>query len=116
MKKIAMLILLFFYILALTGCISGTETDYVAAIMVDGVVYAKSGTAMPVEIDESAIIGYTESYSDTFPEKDQETNFNRELGMPYAKIESDIAVLYEKEWYLCVPLESTLLKGTYSRK
>ena len=34
--------------------------------------------------------------TDTFPEKDGETNFNREIGMPYAKVEEGIAVLYEK--------------------
>ena len=49
----------------------------------------------------SAIIGYTSSYTDTFPEKDGETNFNREIGMPYAKVEEGIAVLYENEWHLC---------------
>ena len=62
---------------------------------------------MSGEVDNSAIIGYTSSYTssytDTFPEKDGETNFNREIGMPYAKVEEGIAVLYEDEWYLCTP-------------
>lgn len=38
-----------------------------------------------------------------FPEKDGETNFNRELKMPYAKVTDGIAVLYENEWRLCTP-------------
>lgn len=112
MKKIITILLSSFCVLLLTACASGKETDYVSAIMVDGVVYVKTGTAMPAEVDESAIIGYTESYSDTYPEKDGETNFNRELGMPYAKVEGGIAVLFENEWYLCAPLDSTLTEGT----
>ena len=111
-KKIIMLIVCGIFALALAGCAKSTETDYVAAIMVDGEIYCKTVTEMPAEIDESAILGYTKSYTDTFPEKDGETNFNRKLGMPYAKVEDGVAVLYENEWYLCVPLEATLLKGT----
>ena len=100
-------LLLLAYLLGLTACsIKGgpyTETDYAAAIMVDSTIYYKTATAMPAEVDESAILGYTESYTDTFPEKDGETNFNRELAMPYAKVEGGVAVLYENEWYLCMP-------------
>ena len=58
---------------------------------------------LPVSLDESAILGYTDSYTDAFPEKNGETNFNRELGMPYAKVQGGLAVLYENEWYLCTP-------------
>lgn len=112
MKKYLTLILSIFCLLLLSACASKTETDYVAAIMVDGEIYCKTVTVIPAEIDESAIWGYTESYTDEFPEKDGETNFNRELGMPYAKVEGGIAVLFENEWYLCVPLEATLLKGS----
>ena len=94
-------------VLLLSGCGLGphTETDYAAAIMVEGSIYLKSASAMPAEIDESAIIGYTSSYTDSFPKKDGETNFNRELNMPYARVEGGIAVLYENEWYLCTPME-----------
>ena len=42
--------------------------DYPAAIMVNDTVYLVEGDPMPAEVDESAIIGYTESYTDTFPE------------------------------------------------
>ena len=94
-------------VLLLAGCglWPQSETDYATAIMVEGSIYLKSAVAMPAEIDESAIIGYTTSYTDSFPKKDGETNFNRELNMPYARVEGGIAVLYENEWYLCTPME-----------
>lgn len=108
MKRIlATLLCLIICTAALCGCselLKGVETDYPAAIMVEGEVYLKSGSPMPAEVDPSAIIGYTDSYTDTFPKKDGETNFNRELDMPYARVEGGIAVLYENEWYLCTPM------------
>ena len=48
--------------------------------MVHGKIYYLSEEEFSGEIDESAILGYTESYTNTFPEKHGETNFNRELG------------------------------------
>ena len=99
------------FVLLLAGCGLGphTEIDYAAAIMVEGSIYLKSASAMPTEIDESAIIGYTSSYTDSFPKRDGETNFNRELNMPYARVEDGIAVLYENEWYLCTPMEQNAI-------
>ena len=76
--------------------------DYPAAIMVDGVVYYLA-YAMPAEIDESAIVGYTTSYTNEMPQSNGETNFNRELNMAYAKVSDGIAILYENEWWLCKP-------------
>ena len=109
MKKISIIIsaITILCVLLLAGCGLGphSETDYAAAIMVEGNIYLKSGSAMPAEIDENAIIGYTISYTDTFPKKEGETNFNRELNMPYARVEGGIAVLYDNEWYLCTPME-----------
>lgn len=59
---------------------------------------------MPAEIDDSAMIGYVKSYTDTFPKKDGETNISRDLiGAPYAKVDGGIALLYQNEWYLCKP-------------
>mgnify|MGYP003291890290 CR=1 FL=1 len=106
MKKLVVLFLSFIFVIMLAGCGSSgphTETDYPAAIMVEGKIYFLPATPMPAEIDESAIIGYTSSYTDTYPEKDGETNFNRELNMPYARASGGIAVLYENEWFLCTP-------------
>ena len=112
MKKVLLMLVTVFCMSMLTACGSGKETDYAAAIMVNGKIYYKTVKALPVEIDESAILGYTDSYTDTFPKKDGETNFNRELGMPYAKVEGEIVVLYENEWYLCSPMESNEKRGT----
>ena len=84
------------------GC-SATSTDYPAAIMVDGEIYLYSVVPMAGEVEDSAILGYTDSYTNTYPEKDGQTNFNRELGMPYAKVEDGIAVLFQKEWHMCYP-------------
>jgi len=103
MKKFKIVMLLICCMVALTACTSGTETDYAAAIMVNDQIYYKSVQAVPVEIDDSAILGYTKYYTDTFPKKNGETNFNRELGMAYAKVEDGIAVLFENEWYMCYP-------------
>ena len=107
MRKAVAFLLSIVCLLTLAGCGLGphTETDYAAAIMADGKIYLITMTALPAEIDESAIIGYTTSYTDTFPEKDGETNFNRELNMPYARVEGGIAVLYKNEWYLCAPMK-----------
>ena len=38
-------------------------------------------------------------------EKHGETNFHRELGMPYARVEGGIAVFMDNEWYLCYPMK-----------
>ena len=113
MKKYLSLLLAITCVLLLTGCSfeSHTESDYPAAIMAEGSIYLKSATAMPIEIDESAIIGYTTSYTDTYPAKDGETNFNRDLNMPYAKVEEGVAVLFENEWYLCTPKDENAGSG-----
>lgn len=76
------------------------EGDYPAAIRVEGQLYLL-GQPMPAEVDESAIIGRTTSYTDGWPQQDGETNFSRELDLPYARVEGGIAVLYESEWYFC---------------
>ena len=47
--------------------------DYPAAIMVNDTIYLLEGDPMPTEVDESAIIGYIESYTGTFPENNGET-------------------------------------------
>ena len=93
-------------IVLLSACALGKETDYAAAIMVEGEIYLKTVTSIPAEIDESAIIGYTKSYTETFPKKDGQTNFSRKTGLPYARVEDGIAVLIDNEWYLCNPMES----------
>lgn len=77
-----------------------SEMCYAEAIMVDGTIYYKTFGPMPGEVDPNAILGYTASITDTFPDEDGETNFGTE-DMPYARVQEGIAVLYENEWYLC---------------
>lgn len=108
MRKIVSLLLMLSLTLVLTACNAEetavtAEIDYPAAIMVNDIIYLFEGEPMAGEVDENAILGYTESYTDTFPAKNGETNFNRELEMPYAQVENGIAVLYENEWHLCIP-------------
>lgn len=82
---------------------TGTTTDYPAAIMVEGEVYLYEGAVMTTEIMNSVVTGYTTSYTDTFPQEDGETNFSRELNLPYVKVEDGIAILVDEEWHLCTP-------------
>lgn len=79
---------------------SSSAGDYPAAIRVAGRVYHLY-QPMPAEIDPSAILGETTSYTDTWPSEDGQTNFSRTLGLPYAQVEGGIAVLYENEWWFC---------------
>ena len=103
MKKYISMLLSILCILAFVGCSKDKETMYMQGILVDGVFYEKSYQPMPAEVDESAIIGYIKSYSDTVPTKDGETNISKALiDSPYAKVEGGIAILYENEWYLCI--------------
>ena len=69
----------------------------------DGIIYLYNSDPVPGEVDESAVIGRTTAYTDGFPSRDGETNFNRELDMPYARVGENIAVLYQQEWRLCTP-------------
>ena len=104
MKRTINFVILLVCILTISGCGKETETMYLLGIMVDGVFYEKSYEAMPAEVEESAIIGYIESYTDTFPDKNGETNISKDLiGAPYARVEGGLAILYNHEWYLCSP-------------
>ena len=102
MKKYISILVSILCVLSFVGCGEGKETMDIQGILVDGVFYEKSYQPMPAEVDESAIIGYVESYTDTIPKKDGESNISKDLiGAPYAKVEGGIAILYENEWYLC---------------
>ena len=108
MKKPAVLAFALACVLSLVGCHQISDEsgslvavgDFPAAIMVDDVMYYLVYPT-PAEIDESAIIGYTTSYTGIMPQSNGETNFNREINMPYAKIEDGIAVLNQNEWWFC---------------
>lgn len=102
MKKYILILVSILCILSSVGCGEGKETMDIQGILVDGVFYEKSYQPMPAEVDESAIIGYVESYTDSIPKKHGESNISKDIiGAPYAKVEGGIAILYENEWYLC---------------
>lgn len=102
MKKYILILVSILCILSSVGCGEGKKKVDIQGILVDGVFYEKSYQPMPAEVDESAIIGYVESYTDTIPKKDGESNISKDIiGAPYAKVEGGIAILYENEWYLC---------------
>ena len=113
MKKGMALLLILSFVLAMAGCNHTATTeevavaasvDYPAAIMVEDTLYYVSSETL-AEVDQRAIIGYTTSYTDEMPQSNGETNFNRELNMPYAGVEDGIAVLCDNEWFLCLPKE-----------
>ncbi len=113
MKKIVLFSFILLYGFIFAGCtLKGVETDYAAAIMVNDKIYYLTAQELSAEIEESAIIGYTESYTDTFPKKNNQTNFCREPGMAIAEVEDGIAVLYNNEWRLCIPEENAIKGGT----
>lgn len=87
--------------LAGESTVSAGAADYPAAIQVEGKVYLLAEQPSPMEVDDSAVIGHTSSYTDGWPQQDGETNFSRELGLPYARVEGGIALLYQHEWYFC---------------
>lgn len=70
MSKLTALLLSLTFVSALAGCNKGTDTMYQLGIVVDGVYCEKSYQPMPTEIDESTILGYVSSYTDTFTEKE----------------------------------------------
>lgn len=107
MKKWVVIILAMVYVFALVSCNKDVDTMYQLGIVIDGVFYEKSYQPMPAEVDDSAIVGYIKSYTDTYPKKDGQTNISKDLiDKPYAKVDGGIAILLQNEWYLCVPEET----------
>ena len=104
MKKYLLLCLALLSLAALWGC-GSVSADYPAAIMVEGQLYLKPAQPSPGEVAPEAIIGTTTSYTDEMPDEEGETNFDRELGCPYARVKEGVAVLYSNEWYICTPME-----------
>lgn len=88
-----------------SGTAQAGAGDYPAAIQIEGQVYLLAESPMPAEVEESAIIGRTTSYTDGWPGRDGETNFSREPDLPYARVEGGMAVLVDHEWYFCAPAE-----------
>ena len=78
-----------------------TTWDLRPMIMVNDCLYLDTGKQMPVEIDESAIIGEISSSVDGSekPAKEGQTNFGL-IGSKYAYFEDNIVVLINNEWVL----------------
>ncbi len=97
-KRILLTICLVILLLA-AGCVKKAGGDEQAAIMVDGVIYYSTDTAVLEEPDEDTI-RYTSSYAENgVPSKDGEANFNRESKNPYALLENGtVAVLIDGRW------------------
>ena len=107
MKKWVATMLAMAYVFALAGCNKGVDTMYQLGIVIDGIFYEKSYQPMLAEVDDSVIVGYIKSYTDTYPKKDGQTNISKDLiDKPYAKVDGGIAILLQNEWYLCVPEET----------
>ena len=79
------------------------EHDFCAAIMVDGLLYWSTGAPVPGEPDPSIIQTVT-SYTDTQPEEDGQTNFDRGLTTRYAMTDLGLVVLIDHEWVLFDPI------------
>ncbi len=100
-RKIITAVLCLLIILAISACTSSVS-DYPAAIMVNDIVYLFSNEDIPVEIGETAILGYT-NYVDGWPSKNGETNFHRKGNLPYALYENGVIVQIDNEWIYCEP-------------
>ena len=100
MKKFLISLISILLVFSLLGCgRNNRKKDYPASIMVDDTVYYSTGNAVPVEVDESALL-FTVSYAvDGVPKKNGEANFGRDAGVPYAVLEDGmVVVLIGEEW------------------
>ena len=102
MKKVLCVLLAAACMLGLTAC-GGSRGDYPAAVMLEGTVWLV-GEEIPVEIDESAILGYTQYYTGAWPRRNGETNFSRDP-VPYARCGDELVILSAHEWRRCQPAE-----------
>lgn len=78
-----------------------TPDALVPALMVNGTLYRSTGTQLPVEPDDSAIVGHVSSVVplSQWPETEGQANFG-EPDAPYALIEDGLIVLIDGEWTL----------------
>ena len=78
-----------------------TPNAMVPSIMYEGSLYRTTGKAIPVEVDESAIVGEISSVVplSQLPSKDGEANFGQ-IGDPYAITSDGLLVIMNHEWVL----------------
>ena len=78
-----------------------TPNAMVPSIMYEGSLYRTTGKAIPVEVDESAIVGEISSVVplSQLPSNDGEANFGQ-IGDPYAITSDGLLVIMNHEWVL----------------
>ena len=78
-----------------------TPNAMVPSIMYEGSLYRTTGKAIPVEVDESAIVGEISSVVplSQLPSKDGEANFGQ-IGAPYAISSDGLLVIMNHEWVI----------------
>lgn len=88
--------------------IKASLSDRRPMIMVNGILYLDTGKQVPVEIDDSAIIGEISSLVDQSekPTEEGQSNFGS-LGSKYAYYEENIVVLINNKWVLFKREQST---------
>lgn len=107
-------------VIFIIGLISNPKSDEATTwdrkpmIMVNGELFLDTGKEVPVEIDESAIIGEISSSVDQSekPTEEGQTNFGN-IGAKYAHFEDNIVVLINNEWVLFEKEVSTKSEETY---
>ena len=111
MKKIFAAALALICVLVLVGCSNAESNDtpnipdaLVPAVMYDGKINCTTGKQIPVEVDESAIVGKVISVVplSQWPNEESQANFGEE-GMPFAVTSDGFLVLVENEWTLFEP-------------
>ncbi len=108
MKRMIIMILCLVFAVSFAGCGRSQKADYPAMIMVNGIVYGSLDKPVHIEVDKS-IIQYSTSYiKNGVPRKDGETNFNRDLGTPYAVLDDMVVVLINGEWMEFQPIRFEL--------
>ena len=89
--------------IAVNGAARGADTPdaLVPALMVNGTLYRSTGTQLPVEPDDSAILGCVSSVVplSQWPETEGQANFGKP-DAPYALTEDGLIVLMDGEWTL----------------
>lgn len=108
MKKTIGLMLILLSVITLFACGNKKDKDEdkaeltwdrIPMLMVEDKLYLDTGEQIPVEIDDSAIIGTITSEVDAseYPSKNGESNFGS-IGAEYAYYKDGLAVLLNNEW------------------
>ena len=93
--------LLGYYIVFINTEVSQSLSDRRPMVMVNGMLYLDTGKHVPVEINDSAIIGEISSSVDQSekPTEEGQTNFGS-IGSKYAYYEKNIVILINNKWML----------------